>query len=54
MQPDWLQHDRPAAYVIVKLYSFTTLISLRLHFRTEKFGARFKNVFFNIYFFKIA
>ena len=38
LEPDRLQHDIPAACVIAKEYSATTLVSIRYHSRKEKCG----------------
>jgi hypothetical protein len=42
LEPDRPQHDRLAASVIDQQYSSTTFISLRFHYRKEKFVTRFK------------
>jgi hypothetical protein len=44
MEPDRPQGDHLAACVIAQQYSPATFVSLRFHFRKEKFGARFKCV----------
>jgi hypothetical protein len=38
------QHDGPAACVIAQQCSSITFVSLRFHFREEKFGARLTHV----------
>ena len=44
MEPDRPQRDHLAACVIAQQYSPATFVSLRFHFRKEKYGARFKCV----------
>jgi len=41
--PDQQQYDRPAACVIAQQYSSATLVSLRVHYRREKF-VRFSKI----------
>jgi len=38
LEPNRLQHDRPAACVIALQYSSAAFFSLRFEARTEKFG----------------
>jgi hypothetical protein len=49
MEPDRQQPDGHATYVIAQHYSSTTEVSLRLHFRKEKFGALIKSVVISVF-----
>jgi hypothetical protein len=42
-EPVRRQQDRPVACVVAQQYSSATCVSVLFHYRTEKFGARFKN-----------
>jgi hypothetical protein len=44
LEPDRWHHGRLVACVIAQQYSPPTFVSLRFHFRQEKFGAHLKNV----------
>jgi hypothetical protein len=44
LESDRSRHDCPIACVIAQQYSSATFVSLRIHSRKEKFGARFKIV----------
>jgi hypothetical protein len=41
-EPDWQQHDRPAACVIAQKYPFTTFVSHCYHSSKEKYDVHFK------------
>jgi hypothetical protein len=51
LEPDRLQHDRPAACVIAQQYSSATFVSLRFHSRREKFGKIRKCYYINFTYF---
>ena len=41
LEPEWLQHDRPATRVIAQQYSSATFVSLRFPSHKVQFGTHF-------------
>jgi hypothetical protein len=57
LEPDWPQHNRPAACVVTQQNYSVTFVSLQFHASKEKFGMLLKNVTISVslyYFSKIA
>ena len=52
MELGQLQHDRPAACVVARLYSSATFVSFSFHTRKEKSGTRLKILFSTFLLFK--
>jgi hypothetical protein len=50
MEPDQLQQDQPAAYVIAQQYSSITFTSFCCNFIKEELGIHFNNVPISIFF----